>query len=108
MTAEESAAALAFKLVVTKRGCEIHDDTSLCEPPIQAAHLIPQQTLRKEGFSEHLWDPRNGVGACYRAHRRSDAAVERFPVERIPEAAWQFAEELGLTWKLERLYGVSA
>ena len=97
--------ALAFKLIVTCPGCQIHDDPVDCEGPIQAAHLIPKQALRRRGFSpEVIWDPRNGIAACRRAHCRSDAGLERFPSSRLPVEAWAFAEEVGLGWMLEKLY----
>ncbi len=105
LTPDEMEQALAFWLIVTGQGCQVHDDPLDCEKPIQAAHLIPKQALRRRGLFEHVYDPRNGIGACYRAHRRSDAGIERFPVAYIPIEAWEFAEELGLDWMLERLYG---
>lgn len=108
LSTEELTQALAFKLTVTARGCEIHDDPFDCELPIQAAHLIPKQALRRRGQYEHVYDIRNGIGACYKAHRRSDAALERFPVEYLRPEFWEFAEELGLTWLGEKLYGVAA
>lgn len=104
-TAKEAEDAIVFKLTVRGRGCQIHDNASLCEGPVQAAHIIPKQALRRRRLYEHVWDPRNGLGACYRAHTRSDAGLERFPAERIPEDAWEFARELGLDWMLEKLYG---
>lgn len=97
--------ALAFKLAVIGCGCEIHDDHDECELPIQAAHIIPKQALRRRGLYEHVYDPRNAIAACYRAHRRSDAGIERFPVECFSAQAWEFASELGLTWMVEKLYG---
>jgi len=87
------------------RGCMFHDDPADCEPPVQAAHVIGRQTLRRHGLSGHAWDRRNRVFACYRAHRRSDLAVERFPVDRLPESVWEFAADTGLLWWLERIYG---
>ena len=105
LSAAELELALAFKLIVTRPGCQIHDDPVDCEGPIQAAHLIPKQALRRRGFSpEVIWDPRNGIAACYCAHRRSDAGLERFPSSRLPVEAWAFAEEVGLGWMLEKLY----
>lgn len=105
MTPEEATDALVFHIQVTSRGCQLHDDEDECEEPIQAAHIIPKQTLRRHGHEDKLWDPRNGLGACYKAHRRSDGAVERFPVERIPSEAWEYAREVDLEWWLERVYG---
>jgi hypothetical protein len=94
-----------FRNAVVAHGCQIHDDPLDCEPPVQAAHVIPKQTLKRHGRAAWLWDTRNGIGACYRAHRRSDAALERFPVEYLPAGFWDFADEVGLRWYAERIYG---
>ena len=101
-------AALAWKLAVTENGCDVHDNPVDCELPVQACHLIPKQALRRHGHGDKLWDVRNGIGACYRAHRRSDAGLERFPRAKVPAAAWEFAAEIGLTWMLEALYPAEA
>jgi len=108
MTTQQLEDALNFKVVTTARGCEIHDDPDECEMPIQAAHIIPKQALRSRGLYDQFWDTRNGIGACYRAHRRSDAALARFPIERFRPEFWQFADELDLRWYAERLYGVES
>lgn len=97
--------SLEFKLTVTRQGCQIHDNIADCELPVQAAHIISQQALRRHGHGDKLWDTRNAIGACYRAHRRSDAALERFPVERLSESFWEFADEVGLRWLAEKQYG---
>lgn len=95
---------LEWKQRVTMHGCQIHDDPAECEPPLQGAHVLPQQALKRRGLHAHLWDTRNGVGSCYRAHRRSDGALERFPREKIPPQADEFAQEHGLGWMLDNLY----
>lgn len=105
MSHDELIASLNFKLHFHRQPCAVHDDPLDCEQPMQVAHLIPKQALRRRGLHEFVWDVRNGLSVCYRAHRRSDAGLERFPAERIPEAAWEFADEVGLRWMLERLYG---
>ena len=103
-SAHEMELALAFKLGTIVRGCEVHRSLR-CEM-IQAAHVIPKQALRRRGFEpEVVYDTRNGIGACYAAHRRSDAGLERFPVECFREETWEFADEVGLRWMVERLYG---
>lgn len=108
LTAEEREQALAFRLIVAGRGCQLHDDPLECEPPIQAAHILSKQALRRRGLHRHVYDPRNGIGACYKAHRRSDAGLERFPADRIPADAREFARELNLEHLLDRYYGVGA
>ena len=101
-----SEEALKFKLAVTRGGCQIHDDPRDCEPPVQAAHIIGKQALRRHGHGDKVWDTRNAIGACYRAHRRSDAALERFGQEHLSEDFWEFADEVGLRWLAEKQYGL--
>lgn len=108
LSPEEMEQALAFKLTVIDRGCEIHDDPGDCEFPVQAAHIIPKQALRRRSLYEYVYDPRNGIAACYRAHRRSDAGIERFPSSTFSPAFWEFADEIGLRWLVEKLYGQKA
>lgn len=95
----------AWKYEVLRRdGCVVHDDPADCELPMQAHHVITQQALRKRGLSGAAWDPRIGVGVCYRAHRRHTLAVERIPLARLPLTVRAFVHGLGLDWMLERYY----
>lgn len=96
---------LRWKIEVCAAGCQIHDDPDDCEGVVQACHLVPAQTLRRNGLEAHLYDRRNGLGACLLAHTESDSGKRRFPVEKIPVEAWEFAAWLKLTYVLERLYG---
>ena len=96
-----------FFLTATAKGCRIHDDPMDCEMPVQAAHIIPKQSLKRHGHGDKVWDTRNGLGACYRAHRRSDAALERFPAHLLDDDFWRFADEVGLRYLAERLYHVN-
>lgn len=96
---------LRWKIEVCAAGCQIHDNPADCDGPLQACHVISQMALKKRHLYAHLWDRRNSVCACLRAHTRSDAGLERFPPERIPAEAWEFAAWLNLTYLLERLYG---
>lgn len=96
---------LRWKIEVCAAGCQIHDHPRECVGPVQGAHLISQQALKKRGLEAHLWDRRNGIAVCEKAHMRNDAAIERFPAARIPAEAWEFAAWLGLTYLLERTYG---
>lgn len=110
-TISKATYARHFWAYVTARGCEIHDNPEDCELPIQAAHILSKSALKRHGFRNDLsvlYDPRNGIGACYRAHRRSDLALERFPAEKLPERFWRFADEVGLRWLAERVYGRQA
>lgn len=108
LTTEQLTQALAFKLAFHGQLCMVHDDPAECELPLQVAHVIPKQALRRRRLDEYVYDARNGILVCYRAHRRSDAGLERFPVDRLPDSVWEFAAELGLEWYVERLYGARA
>jgi hypothetical protein len=75
-----------------------------CDGDFEAHHIITQQQLRKRGLSDIAWDVRNGMGLCYRHHRRHTNATERVPYTALPERAHEFAAELGLGWLLDRFY----
>lgn len=94
-----------FKLLVCRGGCQIHADTMNCDGPVQAAHIISKQALKRHGHADKLWDVRNGIAACYRAHRRSDAALARFPATLFSSEFWEFADEVNLRWLVEKQYG---
>lgn len=113
------------RLVLMRDGCFLHGKQSArnaelhafgdplagpteCELPLQGAHLISQQALRKNALSEFAWDVRVGVGACYRAHRRHDNWVERWPYELLPARLHELAEEIGMTWWVEKHYRKAA
>lgn len=96
---------LRWKIEVCAAGCQVHDDPRDCEGPVEGAHLIPQSALKARGMHAHLWDRRNGLSVCRRVHTESDSGKLRFPVEKIPPEAWEFAAWLNLTYLLERLYG---
>lgn len=82
---------------------------------LQAHHIVRQQVLRRRaaelGIPEHrlLWDERIGLPLCaepapHRCHSRHDLAVKRLPRSVIPPEAWEFADEHGLRWAIEREY----
>lgn len=93
-----------WKRRVCLNGCQVHDDPADCSGPIEGHHLITQQSLRKRGHSHDVWDIRNGLGVCQRAHRRHTSAKERIPYEKIPQEAIEFAREIGVEWHLDRYY----
>lgn len=70
---------------------------------LDAHHLIPQQTLKRELPREQLraalMDPRNGM-LLGRYHH--DLVESRMVTLTAPPAAWEFAEEYGLAHHLER------
>jgi hypothetical protein len=71
---------------------------------VQAHHVIPRSDLKRMGLHDYLWDERNGIGLCAYHHHRHTVWRERMPRELVPAAAYEFAEELGIGWLLDREY----
>lgn len=61
---------------------------------VQAGHVIREQTVKREHGDR--WDTRNRlwVGVACRCHERHTLAVERIPLEKLPDVAFDFAAEL--------------
>lgn len=89
-----------------------------CRGPLQKAHLIAKQTLRREvighpkpkrGWTADefalLWDERVWVLACELHHGRFDGHRLVVPREALPEPLEAFAVEIGLGHWLDRRYG---
>lgn len=75
-------------------------------------HLIPQQTLVREGHADKLRDARNLVPMCFDHHLAhenwSGHGRARLTRDLLPARVWEFARELG-EWavvRLEREYPV--
>lgn len=93
-----------WKRRVCMNGCMVHADSSQCVGLLQAHHVITQQALRKRGHGDLLWDTRNGFAICEGAHARHSLAIDRIAYDDLPYAAFQFANELGLGWMIDRYY----
>lgn len=86
-----------------------------CDGRLVKCHLIRRQTIRREAGREHEKDPRSWVWGCGGItgigghHGMLDwAGVRclRVPRDRLPGNLEVFAAEVGLTWWLEREYGL--
>lgn len=84
-----------------------HDDR------LEGHHILPKRYLKrvakergldKAETERILWSLANHMALCGRHHNRHERALERVPVEAIPLRAWAFAESVGLTWVLGRVY----
>jgi hypothetical protein len=85
-----------------------------CDGPLVRAHLIKQQTIRREAGKQHVWDDRVWVPCCGGPtgvgghHGQLDYARSlRIPRSALPVMVEEFAAEHGLTWWLEREYGAT-
>jgi hypothetical protein len=70
----------------------------------QAHHLLPKRYLKREGLHAHLWDVRNGMALCAFHHERHENFVQRVPRQLLLPTAFEFADELGLGWLIDREY----
>ena len=77
---------------------------------VQGHHVVSQQAIRKVAkrfgydLATVLWDKRNGIAVCEGCHSAHTGAKKRLPLSVIPAAAFEFADELGLRWQVERDY----
>jgi len=72
---------------------------------LDAHHVTPLQTLKREGVPETAWyDARNGMALCRFHHGRHESGMERVPQELLTDDHWQFAAEHNLTYILQRMY----
>jgi hypothetical protein len=77
---------------------------------VQGHHVVSQAALRKVAkrfgydLATLLWDERNGIAVCERCHSAHTSAKKRIPVSVVPASAFEFADELGLRWQVERTY----
>lgn len=78
-------------------------------------HIIPQQTLNDwldeilEPLSTDeraaiLWDVRNGLHVSNRRHQRHHSGHEPIPRSALPAGVFEFADEFGFDWYLDRHY----
>jgi hypothetical protein len=71
---------------------------------VEGHHVIPRRILRTLGLGWLIWDRRNRLPLCARCHGRHEMRVAPIPAELLPLSAWEFADEAGLRWYIERHY----
>lgn len=107
-TTDERAARDAFKqrvLLADGHACVVHrDDEDDCDGELQAHHVVSQQQLRNAGRHDLLWEWRNGMTICERAHRRHTLATRRILRDDVPERCKAFVAAHGFEGVLSRYY----
>ena len=104
--AQKALAHSWWEAVAKNRPCAV------CGRPdrVQGHHVLSQQVLRRHarrfGYDVLvlLWDPRNGIPVCEPDHAAHTSAKRRIPLDVIPASAFEFADEIGLRWQVERDY----
>lgn len=75
-----------------------------------AHHIIPEQSIDtlfpdRPGLAH---DVRNALLLCDLDHGRHHVRFEVVPRSRLPREVFDFAEELGIRWLLEKLYRIGS
>lgn len=78
-----------------------------CDGPMDRAHLLPKQRLRREVSDDPrlVWHPSVWVWGCRRHHAAFDARMLRLAREDVPEVTELAAKVLGMEWSLDQMYG---
>lgn len=86
-------------------GCEVcENEGTACRGPIQGHHVVSKQKLKRLGHTDHLLDKRNRLGVCEHRHEQHTTGHKPIPRWALPASVFEFTEELGLTWYLDRYY----
>lgn len=73
-------------------------------PAHQGHHVIEKQVLRREGLAHLLWDLRNLLPLCAHCHELHHNASRRVPWAALRLENVEFAQEVGLLYRLRRMY----
>lgn len=93
----------------TGRYCDICDTAYR----VQGHHILEQQHVEEAAralgldWEALLWDPRNHMSVCdpcHDAHHEKAKPIRLKLVMRVAPGVWDFANELGLTWRLRAYY----
>jgi len=71
---------------------------------LEANHIIDKNFLKRHGLRAHLWDERNGLCLCRYHHGRHTSRIQPVPRRLLPLAAFSFAEDMGVLWRLDHDY----
>jgi hypothetical protein len=79
-----------------------------CEGVPDAHHILKKNFLGRElssdGLGAVLMDPRNGAVVCRRHHDLLEGRAVVPSLAELPGDVFDFARELGVSWRLERDY----
>lgn len=83
-----------------------------CDGQLVRAHLIPKQRIKREATAAAVWDERVWVPACGGPtgigghHGMLDGRQLSVPRSALPEGLEAFAAKHGLSWSLDRDFGL--
>jgi hypothetical protein len=69
-----------------------------------AGLMLESEAHRLEVLIRRLWDHRNGIAVCKNCH--AEHTNRKRPLSRalLPECVWVFADEIGLSYVIDRYY----
>jgi hypothetical protein len=84
-----------------------------CDGALRKCHLVRRQTIRREAGADYEWDDRVWVWGCGGPmgnaghHGMLDHSRSlRIRRDQLPRGVEEFAAEVGLSWWLDREYGL--
>ena len=80
-------------------------DDRPCEGPIQRAHWLDKQVLKRRAPDLDIWDRRLWRPVCERHHNLVDRRLLDVPRDLVPESVEELAAGYDLGWWLDRRYG---
>lgn len=76
-----------------------------CEGRVTGHHIIEKQTIRRRSLGKRaMWDLRNRLPVCEGRHHSHTSRAKPIPRAVLPESAFAFAEDHGLSWLLDKIY----
>jgi hypothetical protein len=67
-------------------------------------HAIPKRVLIRLGYGDYVNDVRNRVPTCRHDHESHETRARPIRRVELPQAVFEFADELGLGWYIDRFY----
>lgn len=75
---------------------------------VQGHHAVPKRVLKWYGLDASLWDIRNRVPVCRHDHESHETRARPIPRGLLPVSVFEFADEVGLGWYIDRHYPEAA
>lgn len=108
MTRREAELAKRFREKVLAPGFCVMCGTS---KNLQPHHVLERSRVKhallrkdEEIPVDIYWDPRNGIALDWDCHQRHHGFSRRLSRRCLPASAFEYAEDHGLTWLLDREY----
>lgn len=75
-----------------------------CDGHVDAHHIVKRQTLRTHGHQIEEWNLANRLPLCRAHHEAHHSGANPVPRILLPASVFEFADDLGLGWWVDRHY----